>query len=49
MIGLDGERESALGFVIRTFQHFHYIFEMSPIPVDRRRIPSAEELFGINE
>jgi hypothetical protein len=49
VIGLDGKRESALGFVIRTFKHFHYIFEMAPIPLDQRRIPTSEELFGINE
>jgi hypothetical protein len=49
VIQYDDRRESALGFAVRTFKHFHYIFEMAPIPVDQRRIPTAEELFGINE
>jgi hypothetical protein len=49
VIGIDGQAESALGFAIRTFRHFHYIFEMAPVPVDQRRIPTAEELFGIKE
>lgn len=49
VLGFDGQRENALGFVVRTFKHFHYIFEMAPIPVDQRRIPTAEELFGIDE
>lgn len=49
VIGLDGNRESALGFVIRTFRHFHFIFEMAPVPVDQRRIPTSEEIFGISE
>ena len=44
----DRKRESALGFVVRTFKHFHYIFEMAPFPVNQRRIPTSEELFGIN-
>jgi hypothetical protein len=29
-------RESALGFVIRTFRQFHYIFEVAPIPPSER-------------
>jgi hypothetical protein len=49
VIGLDGQRQSALGFVIRTFKHFRYIFEKAPVPVDQRRIPTDEELFGVNE
>lgn len=28
----NGQKESALGFVIRTFSHFHYIFEGTSIP-----------------
>jgi len=35
----DGGRESAFGFVVRTFLHFHFIFELALIPVERRRIP----------
>jgi hypothetical protein len=45
-IEYDGTRESALGFVIRTFQHFHYIFEMAPIPPEHRVIPKLEELLS---
>jgi hypothetical protein len=47
VLGLDGRRENALGFVIRTFRHFHYIFEMAPVPVNQRVIPTEKELFGI--
>jgi hypothetical protein len=49
VLGLDGQRENALGFVIRTFKHFHYIFEMAPVPVDQRVIPTERELFGISD
>lgn len=49
VLGLDRQRENALGFVIRTFKHFHYIFEMAPVPVDQRVIPTEKELFGISE
>ena len=45
-IEYDGKAESALGFVIRTFKHFHYIFEMAPIPPNERRIPTLTELAG---
>ena len=48
VLGLDGQRENALGFVIRTFKHFHYIFEMAPVPVDQRVISTEKELLGIS-
>lgn len=32
----DNQRESALAFVIRVFRHFHYIFEVAPIPLAKR-------------
>ena len=35
-IECDGHRESALAFVIRVFRHFHYIFEVAPIPLSSR-------------
>jgi len=35
-IDLNGHRESALGFAIRIFRHFHYIFEVAPIPLGQR-------------
>lgn len=47
VLSVDGNRENALGFVIRTFKHFHYIFEMAPIPLGQRVIPTDKELFGI--
>jgi len=46
VIEYDGNRESALAFVIRTFRHFHYIFEVAPIPASQRPIASLTELFG---
>ncbi len=47
LIEYDDRREPALGFVIRTFKHFHYIFEMAPVPLTRRVIPrSMTELLG---
>lgn len=43
----DGTRESALAFVIRTFQHFHYIFEMAPLPPGQRINRSlTDDIFG---
>ena len=36
----DNYRESALAFVVRTFRHFHYIFEVAPIPPAERVIPN---------
>lgn len=35
LIECDGKQESALAFVVRTFRHFHYIFEVAPIPVSQ--------------
>jgi hypothetical protein len=43
-IECDGQLESALAFVIRTFRHFHYIFEIAPIPPDRRVIMSLSDI-----
>ena len=42
----DGKPESALAFVIRSFQHFHYIFEVAPIPVGQRKIPDLMNILG---
>jgi len=39
-IEFDGNRESALAFVVRTFRHFHYIFEVASVPPGERVIPS---------
>ena len=36
VIEYDGNRESALAFVVRTFRHFHYIFEVAPTPISER-------------
>ena len=35
-IECDDRFESALGVVIRIFGHFHYIFEVAPIPTEKR-------------
>jgi hypothetical protein len=43
-IECEGRRESALAFVIRTFRHFHYIFEVAPIPPSERVIQNLNEL-----
>jgi hypothetical protein len=45
VIECDGKSESALAFVIRSFQHFRYIFEVAPIPVNQRTIPDFREIF----
>jgi hypothetical protein len=39
-IELDGNRESALGFVVRTFNHFRYIFEIARLPRGQRGNPA---------
>jgi hypothetical protein len=44
VIEVDGRRESALAFVIRNFQHFHYIFELAPVPLDQRVIPDLLDI-----
>jgi hypothetical protein len=46
-VDYSGIQESALAFVIRTFKHFHYMFEMAPIPSAQRQIPKLEELVGV--
>jgi hypothetical protein len=45
-IEYDEHRESALAFVVRTFKHFHYIFELAPIPPGERVIPTLTQLLG---
>ncbi|MGD0348505.1 MAG: hypothetical protein ABSA85_17215 [Terracidiphilus sp.] len=45
-IECDGRRESALAFVIRSFQHFHYIFEVAALPVSQRQIPNLKDILG---
>jgi hypothetical protein len=47
LVDFAGSGESALAFVIRTFKHFHYIFEMAAIPPAQRRIPTLAELIGL--
>jgi hypothetical protein len=42
-IEYDGNSESALAFVVRTFRHFRYIFEVAPIPLGERVIPSLTD------
>jgi hypothetical protein len=46
VIEYDGNRASALGFVVRTFRHFHYIFEMAPIPPSERVITKWTDLLS---
>jgi hypothetical protein len=46
VIEYDENREPALGFVVRTFKHFHYIFEMAPMPPSQRVIPTLTQLLG---
>jgi len=46
VIEYDDNREHALGFVVRTFKHFHYIFEMAPIQPSQRVIPTLTQLLG---
>ena len=40
--------ESALAFAIRTFRHFHYIFEVTPLPLAERvkAATMTAEFFG---
>jgi hypothetical protein len=44
VLDCDGKREDALGFVVRTFRHFHYIFELAPVPLETRIIPSLTDI-----
>jgi hypothetical protein len=39
--------QEALAFVIRTFKHFHYMFEMAPVPPAQRQIPTLADLVGV--
>jgi len=43
-IECEGRRESALAFAIRTFRHFHYIFEVATIPPSERAIRNLNEV-----
>jgi hypothetical protein len=46
-VDYSGTQESALAFVIRTFKHFHYMFEMAPTPPAQRQIPKLADLVGV--
>lgn len=46
-VDYSGTQESALAFVIRTFKHFHYMFEMAPIPPTQREVPKLADLAGV--
>ena len=46
-VDYGGSRESALAFVIRSFKHFHYMFEMAPVPPAQRHIPTLSDLVGV--
>ena len=46
VIEYNGNSESALAFVVRTFRHFHYIFEVAPIPIEQRKLQGLTELLG---
>ena len=46
-VDYSGTQESALAFVIRTFKHFHYMFEMAAIPPAQRQIPTLSDLVGV--
>lgn len=45
-VDYGGTKESALALVIRTFRHFHYMFEMAVVPPAQRQIPSLSDLVG---
>jgi hypothetical protein len=49
VIQYDDKRESALGFTVRTFRQFHYIFEVAPIPIDKRVISDLMDILGVKE
>jgi hypothetical protein len=40
------DAESALAFAVRTFRHFHYIFEVASIPVEQRKIVGFRDILG---
>jgi len=46
LLEVDGQQQDALGFAVRTFRHFHYIFELAHLPVDQRlqNIPTFNQL-----
>jgi hypothetical protein len=46
-VDYSGTQESALAFVIRTFKHFHFMFEMAPIPPAQRQILTLSDLVGV--
>ncbi len=46
VIDCDGNEESALAFVVRTFGHFHYIFEVAPIPPAQRDVANMPSVFS---
>lgn len=48
-VEFDNGTESALAFTIRTFRHFHYIFEVVPLPLPERAKAAemTEEFFGL--
>jgi hypothetical protein len=46
-IECDDQTESALALVIRIFRHFHYIFELAPIPPEERvRVSFANDILS---
>lgn len=49
-IEFDGNAESALAFTIRIFRHFHYIFEVTPLPIVERAgaTTMTPEFFGFS-
>jgi hypothetical protein len=42
-----GQRQSIRAFVIRTFKHFHYMFEMAETAPAQRQIPTLADLAGV--
>ncbi len=46
-VDYSGTHESALAIVIRTFKHFHYMFEMAPVQPAQRQIPTLADLVGM--
>jgi hypothetical protein len=44
LLDCDGKREDALAFVVRSFRHFHYIFELAPVPLETRVIPTLTDI-----
>lgn len=47
VIECDGNRESALGFAVRVFRHFHYIFEVATLPPEQRvRVSLTDEILS---